>query len=234
MREQQMQSLRRALPEDLPSTKQIHNGAPVRHTISDAKYRRRQAELRRIMTDLALEACLFTSIHNTAYYSDFLYTSFGRPYGLVATMERVTSVSANIDGGQPWRRTFGDNIVYTDWQRDNFYRAVQQVLPRCRRLGVEFDHLTIEKRAKLEALYPDAELIDAAPACMRARMVKSPEEIAHIREGARIADIGGAACAEAIAEDVPEYEVALHATQAMVREIGRSFPHGELMDTWTW
>ena len=234
MGDQHMQNIRQALPQDLPSTKQIPNGAPVRHTFSDVEYQRRQAELRRIMASLRLDAALFTSIHNTAYYSDFLYTSFGRPYGLVATAERVTSVSANIDGGQPWRRTFGDNIVYTDWQRDNFYRAVQQVLPRCRRLGVEFDHLTLDKRAKLEALYPDVELIDLAPACMRARMVKSPEEIAHIREGARIADIGGAACAEAVAEDVPEYEVALHATQAMVREIGRSFPHGELMDTWTW
>ena len=35
-------------------------------------------------------------------------------------------VSVGIDYGQPWRRTFGDNIVYTDWQRDNYYYAVQQ------------------------------------------------------------------------------------------------------------
>ncbi|MEM7270539.1 MAG: hypothetical protein AAF401_14970, partial [Pseudomonadota bacterium] len=34
------------------------------------------------------------------------------------------------------------------------------------------------------------------------------EEIAHIKEGARIADIGGAACAEAIGVGVPEHEVA--------------------------
>src|SRR6185436_17166590 len=123
------QNTRQALPQDLPSTKHIPNGAPVRHTFSDVEYGRRQAELRRIMTGLGLDAALFTSIHNTAYYSDFLYTSFGRPYGLVATTERITSVSANIDGGQPWRRTVGDNIVYTDWQRDNFYRAIRATLP---------------------------------------------------------------------------------------------------------
>ena len=33
---------------------------------------------------------------------------------------------------------------------------------------------------------------------------------------------------------MPEHEVALHSTQAMVREIARSFSDGELMDTWTW
>ena len=69
---------------------------------------------------------------------------------------------------------------------------------------------------------------------MALRMVKSAEEIAWIKEGARIADIGGAAAVEAIAVGAAEHEVALHATQAMVREIARSQPHVELMDTWSW
>ena len=59
---------------------------------------------------------------------------------------------------------------------------------------------------------------------MKQRMVKSDEEVAWIKESARIADIGGAACVEAIAVGVPEYEVALHSTQAMVREIGKAQP----------
>jgi creatinase len=50
----------------------------------------------------------------------------------------------------------------------------------------------------------------------------------------RIADLGGAACVEAIAPGVGEHEVALHSTRAMVREIARTWPDGELMDTWTW
>ena len=42
------------------------------------------------------------------------------------------------------------------------------------------------------------------------------------------------ALAAAVEEGAPEYEVALESTRAMVREIGRRFPDGELMDTWTW
>ena len=41
---------------------------------------------------------------------------------------------AGIDYGQPWRRTFGENIVYTDWKRDNYYHAVQQQV--CMRITV--------------------------------------------------------------------------------------------------
>ncbi len=65
-------------------------------------------------------------------------------------------------------------------------------------------------------------------------MIKSAAEIAHIEKMTRIADIGGAACAEAATVGTPEHEVALHSTATMVREIARVWPHAELLDTWTW
>ena len=49
---------------------------------------------------------------------------------------------------------------------------------------------------------------------MRRNDAVGVEEIAQIRESARIADIGGHACVEAIDVGVPEYEVALHSTRA--------------------
>jgi creatinase len=218
----------------MDQVKTLNNGPKARPTFSAAEMNRRLGALRRHMADDALDAILFTSYHNVNYYSDFLYCSFGRPYGLVVTHDGATSISANIDGGQPWRRTFGANLAYTDWQRDNYFRAVQRLVPNRGRVGVEFDHLTLERQQKLQDALPEAVLVDVAAACMRARMVKSAEEIALIREGARIADLGGAACRDAIALGVPEHEVALQGTQAMVREIARTFPHAELMDSWTW
>ena len=212
----------------------IRNGAKVRPTFSAAEMERRLAALRAHMAERRIDACLFTSYHNINYFSDFLYTAFGRPFGLVVTHEDQTTITPNVDGGQPWRRSFGNNLVYTDWHRDNYFAAVKALIPDGWRVGVEFDHLTVEALRKLQGALPVSELVDAGRPAMRMRMVKSGEEIAWIREGARIADIGGAAAVEAIAVGVPEYEVALHATQAMVREIGRSQPHVELMDTWSW
>ncbi len=214
--------------------KTIRNGAKVRPTFSAGEMNRRLAALRAVMAERGIDACLFTSIHNIHYFSDFLYCSFGRNYGLVVTQDGQTTISANIDAGQPWRRTFGDNVVYTDWHRDNYFAAVKRLIPDGSRVGIEFDHISLETFRKLQGALPTADLVDVSKPAMRLRMVKSDEEIAWIRESARIADIGGAACVEAIAVGVPEYEVALHATQAMVREIGERQPHVELMDTWTW
>ena len=214
--------------------KTIKNGAPVRHTFSDAEYRRRQTALRDIMQREKVDFAVLTSVHNVNYFSDFLYCAFGRSYALVVDDSKVTSVSANIDGGQPWRRTVGDNIVYTDWQRDNFYYALAQTIRQRGIVGVEYDHISVENMQKLRDALPQCVFKDIGKAVMRMRMIKSDEEIAHIRQGAAVCDIGGEALVAAISEGVGEHEVSLEATRAMVREIARRFPHGELMDTWTW
>ena len=212
----------------------IDNGEKPTPTFSASEMKARQAALRSLMAKSDIDAALFTSYHNINYYSDFLYCSFGRLYGLVVTQGKAVTLSANIDGGQPGRRTFGDNVIYTDWQRDNYFRALKQELVSPKTLGVEYDHINVENLAKLKAAFPDTDIIDISKPVMALRMVKSAEEIVVISNGARIADIGGAACRDAIGEGVPEYEVALQSTAAMVRDIAATYPHAELMDTWTW
>ncbi len=65
-------------------------------------------------------------------------------------------------------------------------------------------------------------------------MVKSPAEIALIREGARIADLGGAAIRDAVRPGAREIDVAMAGRDAMETEIARAFPDSELRDTWVW
>jgi creatinase len=212
----------------------IENGEKRAPLFSDAEFRTRLGKLRRHMAENDITHVVFTSIHNINYYSGFVYCSFGRPYGLVVTQEESTTITANIDGGEPARRGFGHNLVYTDWQRDNFFAAVKELTRGARKVGLEYDHIPVENRRKMEAAIPTAEQVDIGQATMRMRMLKSAEEIAVIRNGARIADIGGVACVEAAREGMPEYEVALHATATMVRAIAETYPQVELMDTWTW
>ena len=219
---------------DLPDLKEIPNGEKVTGTFSEKEMQSRLDSLRTVMSNTGIDSVLFTSIHNINYYSDFLYCSFGRPYGLVITADKATTISANIDAGQPYRRTYGENLVYTDWKRDNYTKAVIELVGKSNKIGIEFDHVNLILLEKLKNSLTTSELIDISQECMKLRMIKSNEEIALIRQGARIADIGGSACVEVISEGVPEYEVALHSTQAMVREIANTFPHLELMDTWTW
>lgn len=212
----------------------IQNGRKQTPIFSAAEMENRLAKLRTQMAVENIDAVIFTSIHNINYYNHFVYCSFGRPYGLVVTQDKLKSITANIDGGQPWRRGFGENVIFTDWEKDNYFKAMQQEVTNSGRVGIEYDHINLENLKKLQDALSEAELVDISKMTMRQRMVKSAEEIELIRNGAQVADIGGAACVEAIGEGVPEYEVALHSTQAMVREISRRYPESDIMDTWTW
>lgn len=219
----------------LPSLIEIPNGEKVVPTFSDAEMKGRLERLRAHMAAENVEAVVFTSYHNINYFSDFVYCKFGREYGLVVTQDSFTTVTANIDGGQPYRRNrLGDNIVYTDWQKDNFFKAVKQLCAGKKRIGVEYDHLTLQYQQKLLNELGKVELVDIGEPTMKMRMVKSAEEIALIRQGARVADVGGVAIRDAISAGVPEYEVSLAGQRAMVREIAKTYPNSELMDTWVW
>jgi creatinase len=195
---------------------------------------RRRDAMQARMDAAGIDACLFTSYHNICYFSGFLYCKFGRRYGAVLNAAGVTTVSAAIDGGQPWRRSVGDNVTYTDWRRDSYFTALKDLLPGVKRLGVEFDEVSLDLKMLLDAHFPGVELVDCAAEAMALRTIKSAEEHVLIRKGADMCAVGGRALMGAVRAGVPEHEIALASTSAMVRAIADSFPFVELMDTWTW
>ncbi|MEZ5775671.1 MAG: M24 family metallopeptidase [Hyphomicrobiaceae bacterium] len=211
-----------------------HNGDKRWSPFSDKEMKGRQKKLRAYMAENRIDAVVFTSYHNICYYSGWLYCYFGRKYAMVVTEKEATTVSAGIDGGQPYRRSFSDNVTYTDWRKDNYFRALQQLTKGARRIGIEFDHVNLDFKKSLEAAFPGVELVDIAQGAMWMRTIKSAEEHRLIKEGARLCDVGGWALVGAVSAGVPEHEIAIASTNAMIREIGKSFPFVELMDTWTW
>ncbi len=217
-----------------PEFYRYHNGQKAVLPFEDAEYEARLKGLRAIMAEAGVQAAVFTSMHNIAYYSGFLYCAFGRPYGLVVTDTECVTISAGIDAGQPWRRSYRDNITYTDWQRNNYWRAVRSVTGTGVHCGYEGDHMTVSQRDLFCAMLEPSEVTDLAPATMRQRMHKSPAEIDLIRAGAAVADVGGYAIRDAIKEGVREIDVAMAGRDAMEVEIAKRFPDAEYRDTWVW
>ena len=199
-----------------------------------SEYDERLQGLRELMEVKGIDACVFTSMHNIAYYSGFLYCSFGRPYGLVVTATESVTISAGIDAGQPWRRCHGDNITYTDWQRDNYWRAVASVTGEGKVIGCEADHLTLVQSEKLSAFLKPILGVDISAGTMLQRMIKSPAERDLIRHGANVADVGGFAIRDAIRIGAREIDIAMAGRDAMELEIAKRFPDAEYRDTWVW
>lgn len=217
-----------------PEFFRFHNGEKAILPFSQAEYDARLMGLRAIMDAQGLDAVVLSSMHNIAYYSGFLYCAFGRPYALVVTASEAVVISAGIDAGQPWRRCACDGITYTDWQRNNYWRAVAHVAGQGKAVGYEADHLVLSQFALLTEFLAPKSTADVAPATMRQRMVKSVAERELIRAGAQVADVGGYAIRDAVKAGVREIDVAMAGRDAMELEVAKRFPDAEYRDTWVW
>ena len=215
----------------------LKNGAKVKLPFTEKEYQRRLDNLRNVMNNINLDMIILTSMHNIAYYTGFIYCSFGRPYGCVITKNKISTISANIDASQPWRRSYSDNVIYTDWKRDNYLKAIVSIVGRdkpAKNIGIENDHVTLDIKEKFTSLFSFSKFFDVSKDLMRLRMIKSKEEIEIIKNGTRIADIGGEEIVNNIKIGASELEIAISGRDKMEREIAKTYPEAEYMDTWVW
>ena len=215
----------------------LKNGKKVKLPFTEQEYKTRLENLRIVMSNNNLDMIILTSMHNIAYYTGFIYCSFGRPYGCVITKNKVTTISANIDASQPWRRSVYDNVIYTDWKRDNYLKAIVSIIGRDeppKNIGIENDHVTLDMKEKLISIFSFSKFSDVSKYLMNIRMIKSNEEIEIIKNGARIADIGGEEIVKNIKVGATELEIAITGRDKMEREIEKTYPNAEYMDTWVW
>jgi len=215
----------------------LKNGEKAKLPFTDEEYNKRISKLRSVMDKKNLDMIILTSMHNIAYYSGFIYCSFGRPYGCIVTKDKISTISANIDASQPWRRSHCNNVIYTDWKRDNFLKAIVSIIGRDeppKTIGLEYDHISLDMRDKIGSIFTFSIFSDIAKDLMNLRMIKSHKEIEIIKNGARIADLGGEVIKKNIREGNTELEIAIAGRDRMEREIAKSFPDAEYMDTWVW
>ena len=89
-------------------------------------------------------------------------------------------------------------------------------------------------REKIGSLFSFSVFSDVSKDLMELRMIKSNEEIEIIKNGARIADLGGEEIVKNIREGNTEIEISIAGRDRMEREIVKTYPDAEYMDTWVW
>jgi len=220
-----------------PDFLELKNGSKVKLPFTDTEYQNRLEKIRTVMSKKNIDMIVLTSMHNIAYYTGFIYCSFGRPYGCVITQKKIITISANIDASQPWRRSHCENVIYTDWKKDNFLKAIVLIIGRedpPKTIGIENDHITLDIKEKLNSVFSFSNFKDISKELMKLRMIKSQEEIEIIKNGARIADLGAEEMVKHINVGENELEIAISGRDKMEREIAKTYPDAEYMDTWVW
>ena len=217
------------MTHDMLHVMEWHNDEKPRFPFSDHEMERRQDDVRQWMAANDVDAALFTSSQSIAYFSGWFYSGFQQKCGMIVSPTAATTISPAVEGGQPWRQGFHDNISYTDWRRDNFFYALRQLTLRVGRLAIELDHVNLKFLRQLESALPGVDFVDIGQASMWMRSIKSAEEHDLLRAGARTAAQSATAVLGLIVPGALEYEVAIAGVAAMHRGVAAAFPGAGMM-----
>jgi Xaa-Pro aminopeptidase len=171
-----------------------------------------------------IEVAVLTDQSSIAYLAGFwgyLSVEFGRPtFLIVRPDEAPIVVTPLMESEMVSAMTWVEHIV--TWEDAGAARW-ENVLGtaiggKARKIATEIAIMPAVVRNWFDASYPGVALRDVAPILGAQRMIKSPEEIAVMRQVGSIAGAMMQAAEGALAEDAPEYEAALAVINAGTRK----------------
>ncbi|MGF9566429.1 Xaa-Pro peptidase family protein [Neorhizobium sp. JUb45] len=97
-------------------------------------------------------------------------------------------------------------------------------------IGLEEEFISIQRMKQLQAALPDAKFTDASHLVDHCRLIKDPDEIAHARIAARVADLGMDTAVATLAAGGNEREVAIASMHEMNKLWAAEYPDVEVAD----
>lgn len=183
----------------------------------------RMNTLRAEMGKKGLDVAIITDDDNVYYltgYYDYLHMEFGRPTILVVPREapsllitptidfNTAQFSARVDRIAAWNDGMG-----AEWRAE-----LPTAVKDARSIGIEPNHMPAVVRRYFDELVGKQNLTSVTPILTEMRMIKSRQELKLARHAGEVANAMMNAGRAAIADGVPEYEVALATSQAGTRK----------------
>ena len=186
-------------------------------------FRNRLTLFQNTLAEKNIDLALITDEDNVYYltgYYDYLHMEFGRPTILVVPQNgpvvlitptidlNAAQSAAQVDRIAPWNDGMGN-----EW-REELPKAIRNTTT----IAVEPDHMPPMVRAYVSEVIDTQRLGNATGLLSAMRMIKSPEELQLARHAGEVATAMMLAGRGAIADGVPEFEVAIATSQAGTRK----------------
>ena len=186
-------------------------------------FRNRLTLFQNKLAEKNIDLALITDDDNVYYltgYYDYLHMEFGRPTILVVPQNgpvvlitptidlNAAQSAAQVDRIAPWNDGMGN-----EW-REELPKAIRNATT----IAVEPDHMPPMVRAYVSEVIDTQRLCNATALLSTMRMIKSPEELQLARHAGEVATAMMLAGRGAIADGVPEFEVAIATSQAGTRK----------------
>ena len=196
--------------------------APRFQYFSLEEYRERLGALRRRMEGAGADVLLVTSPENLCYLSGYQTPGYYWYQTLIVPLDREPVFVVRINEAS--------NVEPLSWVEDcRPYEDFEDWIAHTRdvladlglagaRIGLDYDSFFLRTRdeKRLVAALPAATFVDGAGLVEEGRLVKSPQELAYMRQAARAAEAGLRAGIEACRAGVTENDVAAEIHRAQI------------------
>jgi Xaa-Pro aminopeptidase len=209
-------------------TSELHE-IPAEMAFPPAEYGVRVARTRAAMRDAGIDVLLVHSLPDICYLSGF-QTPLSDWYScLILPLEGEPTLQV-CDHELAAMNTYLRTLLPVLWE--DMDAAAGQLADRLSVIGAAGSRIGLQRRRpglnpfteeKLRNALPRAQWVDATDLVLRVRVVKSPAEIACLREAARLSTLGIDAALATLREGVTENEITAAAMQAIVSGGGEYF-----------
>lgn len=175
------------------------------------------------MTSAGIDVALITdddSVYYLTGYYDYLHMEFGRPTILVVPRDGPSLlITPTIDLNTAEANARVDRIAaWNDGMGAEWRAELPEAVKGAASIALEPDHMPPLVRAYVDDLVARERQTSATPILSSMRMIKSPAELQLARHAGEVANAMMNAGRETIADNVPEFEVALATSQAGTRK----------------
>lgn len=164
-------------------------------------------KLTEIMDNLNVDALFLTDYFNKRYFTGFTGTT-----GLaLVTRKNKYFFSDFRYTEQATLQVSPRGFVYRELPK-NSYPFIAEIAKNdgVKKMGIDNGSVTIDLLNIIKKNFVDVELVSATHEFMKARQIKNAEEIANLKEAARISDIAYAETVKIIKEGITEKEIAAY------------------------
>jgi len=191
-----------------------------------AEFRARLNALEKAISARGLDALVVHVPENITYVSGWHTPGYYYPqFVIVKPGEQPLIVLRGLEAlGLPVRSWFGPDqlITFADHERplSKLLEAFDRLKLRRARIGME-EHgwfFTVAMQRELATIAPEVTTVDAGRIVEELRKVKSPAEVAMIREACRIAEVGTQAALDHFEPGITEAALSGHVHKAMIEQ----------------
>ncbi|MGR3679620.1 MAG: M24 family metallopeptidase [Paracoccaceae bacterium] len=183
----------------------------------------RLEQLRQRLRDAQIDLAVITdedSVYYLTGYYDYLHMEFGRPTILVVPRDgNSLLITPVIDVVMARETAHVDRIAdWNDGAGNEWREELPSMVRNAGKVAIEQDHMPPQVRAYLNTLIGTERITSVQPLLGDMRMIKTAQELRLARHAGQVGMAMMQAGREAIADGVPEFEVAIATSQAGTRK----------------